>query len=344
MSLVPEWPRLGVHGFGRIGRAIIRASLSQRRAYVCAINEKHPDDANLLYLLKYDSVYGRLSHKIAHDGPVWVVGDMVMTRHDATNIDDVPWAAAGAEVVIDASGQGSRRQYERVLRSGIRVVLVTRQFEQADRTCIPGVDDHVDGPLSGVVSTSTCDANALALVMDKLRPFGPGEGSVTTLHPWLGEQALLDRPAASGVPAEYGLGRSAPVNLIPKSTSAARAAATVVPEAALLYAMSFRTPTHSVSCLDLTLRLTGAADRLSTRELNQLYLRSSTERSPLQYSTDPLVSSDLVGTSAGAVVDGRWTRRLSRDLFKVVAWYDNEFGYASQVLRAAQRTCGAAYE
>jgi glyceraldehyde 3-phosphate dehydrogenase len=336
--VIPECtrPLIGINGFGRIGRAIQRTTMSNGSAAVGLINDQHSDDNNLRYLLKYDSVHGRLPEPVISDGDTWIIGDVPVKRCRQTDIHEVAWADHGVEIVIDASGVGRREQYDKIIASGVRAVIVTRQFAQADRTIIPGVSPDPSRPVSGIVSASTCDGNALALVMHRLQEFGFAAGSVTTLHPWLNDQTLLDRPVEEDGAGNYGLGRSAVTNVIPKETSAAQAAAAVIPEASQLCAISFRVPTQNVSCLDLTFRLTEADGEMSPEFLNCIFKKAARSGSPLQYTIEPLVSGDYSGCDAGATVDGRWTRRVADDWFKIVAWYDNEIGYANQVLRVTR--------
>ena len=337
---------IGVHGFGRVGRAILRNTLERHGLPRVLVVNDVCEDENLLYLLRHDSLLGALRSRVAADPGGWWIGDQYVHRCAASTIDGVPWAELGVAIVIDASGTSTQEQCEQVIAGGVGAVVLTRASNLADLTVVAGVN-NADYQLDRhhILSAGTCDGNAAALVLAALEPVGVRSGSLLTLHPSLGYQNVIDGPVNSSFPAEYSrdyaLGRSATLNLIPKDTSLLGALETLVPDVRRRYvAMSYRVPTTSVSCLNLDLLL---ERRATAEEINALF-RAAAATSPgraLQYDVEPLVSSDYRGSEAGATIDGRWTSVLDDEsgLVRVVAWYDNETGYAHQVLRIVQEIC-----
>jgi glyceraldehyde 3-phosphate dehydrogenase len=331
---------IGIHGFGRIGRAIFRSSLTSSTV-IGGVNDRC-EDGNLVYLLRHDSLAGPLAQTLTVEDGNWRVADRLVQRSAMLRIDEVPWADFGIDTVIDASGSGSRKEWDAAIERGLKSIVVTHHEDQADLTIIAGVNDAAYDPTTHrIISASTCDANAAALVLDALAPLGIVTGSMLTLHPWLGYQNLLDGPISSEFPpdhrGDYSMGRSAGINLIPKKTSLVAALGAVLPDlASHLMAMSYRVPTAVVSCLNLDLVVSKPT---SSDDINQL-IRTRADAiggQALQCNDDPLVSTDFRASCAGATVDTRWTE-LSDEagVVRLVAWYDNEVGYGHQVLRVLQ--------
>jgi len=328
---------LGIHGFGRIGRAIHRAALEDFGLRVLAINDRCDDDS-LVYLLRHDSHFGRLLHTVVQEREGWRVDGRFVHRRREGRIANVHWAELGVDLVIDASGTATRDDCLEVTASGVTAVILTRAATEADLTTVAGVNDADYNPSSHrILSTSSCDANAAALVLSALSELSILGGSMLTLHPWLAEQNLLDGPSAQsggGPIPDLALGRAATVNLIPKHTSLVNALSHVLPRVApTLSGMSYRVPTAAVSSLNLFLHIGETADR---NRVNEVVFHNARCTDSLDVSDEALVSTDFIGASAGAVFDLRWTEvsPLTGTL-RAVAWYDNESGYASQVLRVA---------
>jgi glyceraldehyde 3-phosphate dehydrogenase len=336
--LRPDQPaslRLGLHGFGRIGRAVLRASLETPHRVV-AVNDSFPDDDNLLYLLRHDSLYGRLPVPVTARPGWWDVGDAPVRRSRATRLDEVDWSAT--DVVIDASGASGRAEWDHALAASAATIVLTRHDPHADLGLVVGVNDSAADPARHrVIAAGTCDGSALALVLHALGRLELRSGSVLTLHPWLSYQNLLDGPVGAGFPAErngdYALGRAATMSLIPKATSVLAALSAVLPaQAELLSAMSYRVPTPSVSSLVLLAQFSVEAPAETVNAL--LAQAAAASRDAMRYSDAPLVSVDFTGSSQGVIVDGRWTDAAPPPgLTRIVAWYDNETGYARQVMR-----------
>lgn len=331
---------IGINGFGRIGRALMRMNLEEKAMNISVINEIDPDTGNMAYLLKHDTTYGNLNKtEISHgDGFISVEGRQIPV-YSEVSIADVPWKKYGVDIVVDSSGVSSNVLNSSLLfaKQGIRQVIVTHSPKEGiDRTLMIGVNETIFNPgTDRVISSSICDANAIApfykLIDDA---FGVVSGEVTTLHPWLSYQNLLDGNVKSiSNPGhywtDYSLGRSSVGSMIPKDTTVVKALEQVLPGISQkLYAMSFRTPTSIVSIADGTLLLSKEASLEKIMDL----LTQFRERFPhvLYLNHEPLVSIDYRGFSYAAIVDIKWLTVLNGKLLKFILYYDNEWGYASR--------------
>jgi glyceraldehyde 3-phosphate dehydrogenase len=335
--------RVGINGFGRIGRAVLRINARHPSFEVVAVNDLDPDIENLAYLLKYDSVYGRFPGRVEADaeaGVVRVDGNAIIF-HAEPLISRVPWDRYDCDVIIEASGVTDNVIAARdVVQRGMarKVVITHAPADHVDATIIFGVNDATYDPRKHhVVATSICDANAIAPVLKLINDtFGLQQGFVTTLHPWLSYQNLSDGSVRSVAnPGHYwtdfGLGRASTLNLIPKETTAMQAVGQVLPEMVdRIDAMSFRVPTGIVSTSDLTLTL---ATRPQADDVNDV-LQGAARRNGrvCGYQREPLVSMDFLGIEQSFVADGRWTRVNAAGGCRLVLWYDNEWGYSQRVV------------
>jgi glyceraldehyde 3-phosphate dehydrogenase len=328
--------RIGINGYGRIGRAIHRivASSGVDWAQVVAVNDRISDTNNLRYLLKFDSVYGRFELPVDN-----------VSYFSSSSIDGVDWERAGVDVIVESSGAHANVIAGRRLK-GVRRVYVTQCCrEGTDRTVILGVNDDQVRSEDFVLSSSICDANAVGPILHCLNEcFGVTSSFVTTLHPWLNYQNLLD----GGVPSQdnpamvwkdYSIGRASTMSLIPKPT-------TLVPALSQslswvrdrVSAISYRTPMASVASADITVQL---GSRVSAQTLART-LRELSDASVLQqeqriaWNDEDTVSIDFVRTSSQCAIDARWLHVVG-DLAKVVLWYDNEWGYASTVVKLLKK-------
>jgi glyceraldehyde 3-phosphate dehydrogenase len=334
--------RLGINGFGRIGRAIFRAVYKHSIGSVVTVNDRHQDGENLRYLLMRDSLYGRFPVTVETRGNgTWTVDGRAVQVLDRQSIADVDWFDHGVELVIDAASTHENRDtYRKVLAGGVRTVVVTSSLAaETDCTLVCGVNEAVYRPgQHRIVGASTCDAIALAPVVRQLEDtFGLVDGFVTTLHPWLSYQNLLDAPLQPAAISprdwhEYGLGRAATMNLIPKATSLVDALTPVLPEVApRLGAISFRVPTPVVCSAHVLATL---RRRTCVAELNGAFETSAAAPgSTVGYATQHQVSTDFLGEEQAVVVDGRWTQMRDHRMVSLIVWYDNEWGYATNVLR-----------
>jgi glyceraldehyde 3-phosphate dehydrogenase len=327
---------LGIHGLGRIGRALLRVAVSSTTAVTC-LNDNYPDDANLLYLLQYDSRYGRLPCVVSKRARAWQIDGRDVAKYSQSRLSDVPWADCGARIVIDASGAGTMEEYRDVLADGVDTVILTRRSEAADITLIRDVNGEAYDPRKHrIVSASTCDAVALATAIAGLGVDNVESGSVVTVHPWLSNQNLLDAPSdRSAYGKDYAMGRSAHLNILPRSTSILDALGAVMPNLATrMMAMSYRVPTDAVSSLHVSLNLGTPTDDHEIFSAIDNWCGRHPET--LQRSSGQLVSGDFLGSTVNGTIDLRWTGTSAKgQLVRTVVWYDNEVGYANHVLRLA---------
>jgi glyceraldehyde 3-phosphate dehydrogenase len=310
--------KVGINGLGRIGRAIYRRCLEIEDIEVCVINEANPDVGNIAYTLNYDTIYGPLSHPVIDKG-------------DHLTIEDGGKIAISN--VIDC--------HELIKENLCRRVFVTHAPDaNVDFTMVLGCNENlIDIEKHKVIATSICDATAIAPIMELLdKEIGIRAGHVTTLHPWLNYQNLMDGASSSwSVPGEihhhYALGRSVVGNLIPKPTSAITATVQVLSriKEESIGSFSYRTPTAIVGSADLTLNL---SKDVCLEDINNILneFKRNQKWAILEIMSDPLVSLDFVNNRHSAVVDSRWTSLIGGNLLKLVLWYDNEAGYSMRVL------------
>ncbi len=334
--------RIGINGLGRIGRAVYRVLARRGGARVVAVNDVNGDVGNLAYLLRYDSLYGPMPGEVKLLGEHIIHDGRSMRVTHADRIDAAPWS--GCDLVIDASGVPDNARRARALLDRVRTVLVTNASGDADATLVFGVEDLSGFRFRGrVIATSTCDASACAPVLAALdRGFGVEHGFITTLHPWLGYQNLLDGapPKMSyGGPRDehYVLGRAAIGSLLPKPTSLIPCCAQVIPHLApRVQATSFRVPTAIVSGADMTICL----GRDTSSEEVLAHLASWPEQLGCQRLFDlcdqPLASIDYLGREVSASIDTRWLSVSRGRWLKLLLWYDNEWGYAAKVADAVE--------
>jgi len=337
--------KIGINGFGRIGRAIFRNNLDKKLFKIVAINEINPDIKNIAYTLNFDTLYDRLKYLYTaeHDQIVCIKGDRIKVFHEE-KVDQVDWDSVDVDFVIDASGI-----YDNVLHaqnllktSNVSKVFITHSPDEVDFTMVLGVnedkysvDDH------HVISTSICDATAIAPILKAISNHYDIEyGYATTLHPWLSYQNLADGPASSwSVPGQiyhhFALGRSAIGNMIPKPTSAIQATCKVLDKSIVteetLGSFSYRTPTAIVGSADLTLKL---KQKVNVKEVISIFeeIERNQNLKIIHNNWEPLVSLDFKKSEYSAIIDHRWTNLVNGSLLKLVLWYDNEWGYAARVL------------
>ena len=331
--------KIGINGYGRIGRVIHRIISLRDDIELVAINDVNPDINNLVYLANYDSTYGVSKNKFSSENN-FIFNDREKIRvTNIENIDEVPWDEFGVEILIDSSGIAKNLLLSKNLKGKVKNVIVTNSPDEdkVDKTIIYGVNhEHLNKLEDFLISSSICDATAFAplikLVNDHIKV---QEGSLTTLHPWLGYQNLLDGPSkAYSAPGEiydeYALGRSAFYNLIPKNTSAISATYKVLPELKDKFlSLSYRTPTMIVSSADATVILENEIDLDEVKEI--LFDAEKNNEGIFFNNQEPLVSSDLIGNSNSVIIDHRFLKSKGK-ILKILSWYDNEWGYSSRVV------------
>lgn len=325
--------KIGINGFGRIGRLVFRAALKNPEVNVVAINDL--TDANMLaHLLKYDSVHGALDAEVTVDGDTIVVnGERVKVTAEREPAK-IPWGAAGADIVVESTGRFTKRaDAAKHLEGGAKKVIISAPASGEDITIVMGVnEDKYDPANHDVLSNASCTTNGLAPFAKVLNDkFGIVRGMMTTIHSYTNDQQVLDLPHA-----DYRRARAAAVNVIPTTTGAAKAVALVIPELkGKLNGMSMRVPTPNVSVVDLVAEL---KTDVTAEQVNEV-LKAASEgelKGILAYNELPLVSSDYNGTTASSTIDALSTMIIEGNMVKVISWYDNENGYSNRVVDLAQ--------
>ncbi len=334
--------KVGINGFGRIGRAIFRIINQKKNIKIVAINDIDPLVDNHVYLANYDSIYGTLGKKIKinkqKNGFHTDSGEIPF--YCESNIEDVPWINHEVDVVIDSSGIYSNViAAHNIINQGVKKVVVTHAPKDSiDQTIIIGANEGAYDPQKHhVISSSICDANACAPVLKILADkVGITDGFITTLHPWLGYQNLVDSNLKSVVsPGHYwkdfALGRASMGNLIPKETTLMPAVLKALPELNQdIQAMSFRVPTAIVSASDMTLTLKKS---IKLTELIEIFSKLSNKYPDVvMINEESLVSIDFKGISQSCVIDLRWLKIINQNKLKVILWYDNEWGYSNRTV------------
>jgi glyceraldehyde 3-phosphate dehydrogenase len=320
--------RIGVNGFGRIGRAVLRASLGDPDLEFVAINDL-TDAKTLAHLLKYDSVHGRLDRSVeAKDGAISVDGReiAVLALKDPA---ELPWKRLGVEIVIESTGRfEDRPSAAKHLEAGAAKVIISAPAKNPDLTVVLGVnEDRYDSATHHILSNASCTTNCLAPLAKVLHEnFTIKRGLMTTIHSYTNDQRLLDLPHK-----DLRRARAANLSMIPTSTGAARAIGEVLPALkGKLDGMAIRVPTPNVSVVDLVAEVT----RPATEQDVNAALRAAADgplKGILAYTEDPTVSIDHNGSAYSAIVDAALTRVIDGELVKVCAWYDNEWGYSCRV-------------
>lgn len=332
--------RVGINGFGRIGRALLRKILEIESIELVLVNDIESDINNLIYLLRFDSVYGRLDETIEIQGNLVTIGDRKPVHFLCTaDIKQVPWAEFEIDVIIEATGvETNLLQSPELIRGTTKNVIVTNAHRSIEKTVIVSVNEADFDPVQHpIVSSSICDANAIAPVLYHLDLLaGIEHASVTTLHPWLAYQNLLDGTVSSVANPghswqEYSLGRSSVGNLILKSTTAGTATLRVLPHLeGKLDAISFRVPTANVSASDFSITLSRKVDLGDVTDL----FEDVSKRFPevIALNREALVSSDFSRMTQSCVIDLTKMNLLRNRHLKIISWYDNEWAYSCRVL------------
>jgi glyceraldehyde 3-phosphate dehydrogenase len=319
--------KVGINGFGRIGRNIFRAALGDPAIEIVAVNDI-TDSKTLAYLLKYDSILGNLPNKVTHtDDTIAVDGKSfkVFRVKDPAALD---WASVGADIVVESTGLFTTgAEARKHIRGPVKKVIISAPATDPDFTIVLGVNDKAYDPSKHhVVSNASCTTNCLAPVAKVIQDnFGIVVGTMTTIHSYTNDQKLLDLPHK-----DLRRARAAAVSMIPTSTGAAKALHLVIPELkGKLDGYAMRVPTPNVSVVDLTV----ITEKPVTLEAVNAALKKAAEgpmKGILAYSEEELVSIDFKGNPNSAIVDAGYTRVVGNNCLKVLAWYDNEWGYSSR--------------
>ncbi len=325
--------RVGINGFGRIGRLVFRIMMSRPNEFeVVGVNDI-TDNRTLATLLKYDSTHGRYAGKVSYDQESITVDGKRIRVFAEKDPSKLPWKEVGADVVLESTGLFTSRAangkpgYDSHLAAGAKKVIISAPASDApDLTCVMGVNDDKLTPDMKTISNASCTTNCLAPLAKVLNDrFGIEKGLMTTVHSYTNDQRVLDLPHKDLYRA-----RAAAQNIIPTSTGAAKAVGLVIPELkGKLTGISLRVPTPTGSVVDLTVVLKKNA---TVEEINQSMREASEGRMKgiLEYNQDPIVSSDIIGSSYSSIFVPDWTEVVEGNLVKVVSWYDNEWGYSSR--------------
>ena len=328
--------KVGINGFGRIGRIAFRQMIVDPDFDIVAINDL-TNAEDLAYLLKYDTNHrGFHEDEISFDNDEIVISDKKRIKvYSEKEPQNIPWGELGVDLVIESTGLfTSYEKAEAHLKAGAKKVLISAPAKGDLKTVVYNVNDDILTSEDLIVSGASCTTNCLAPVLKLLNDkYGIEKGFMTTVHAYTNDQATLDIAHKKGIMARRG--RACAANIVPASTGAASAIGLVIPE--LLGKMdgnAVRVPVSDGSLIDVTLEL---KNNTTAEEINELFKNNKSETIDITF--DPIVSSDILGKKLGALVDGLSTKVITVDdkqLVKVIAWYDNEFGYTAQMLRTAK--------
>jgi glyceraldehyde 3-phosphate dehydrogenase len=321
--------KVGINGFGRIGRNVVRAGLSNPDIEFVAANDL-TDTKTLAHLLKYDSILGQLEHDVKAEGDSISVAGKKIKIFAIRDPAEIDWPGLGVAVVVESTGRFTdATDAKKHLRGSVKKVIISAPASKEDITIVLGVNDNMYDPAKhNIVSNASCTTNCLAPVAKVLNDtFGIEKGTMTTVHSYTNDQNVLDFPHK-----DLRRARAAALNIIPSSTGAAKAIGLVLPELkGKLDGYALRVPTPNVSVVDLSAVLKRDT---TAAEVNEA-LKTAAEgplKGILAYSTEPLVSTDLLHNPNSSIVDSDLTKVIGGNLVKVVAWYDNEWGYSNRVV------------
>jgi glyceraldehyde 3-phosphate dehydrogenase len=321
--------KVGINGFGRIGRNVVRAGLHNPNIEFVGANDL-TDNKTLAHLLKYDSILGPLAEDVTSDAESITVGGKRIRVFETKDPAQIDWESVGAQIVIESTGKFTDANAAKAhLRGPVKKVIISAPAKNEDVTIVLGVNDSVyDAAKHHVVSNASCTTNCLAPVVKVLHDkFGIEKGSMTTIHSYTNDQNVLDFPHK-----DLRRARAAAINMIPTTTGAAKAIGLVMPELkGKLDGYAMRVPTPNVSVVDLVAILKKSA---TSEEVNAALKEAANGplKGILAYTEDPVVSTDMMRNPNSSIVDGQLTKVLDGNLLKVVAWYDNEWGYSCRVV------------
>ena len=327
--------RIGINGFGRIGRMVLRRSMELPDIEVVTVNDL-ADIGDLTYLLKYDSVHGPFPGQVSNDDKTITVNGRAVQYTSERDPAKIPWGQAGVDVVIESSGAfRGRADASGHLQGGARKVLISAPSDDVDVTIVPGVNDAMYDPARHqVLSMASCTTNSLAPVAKVLQDqFGIVQLFITTVHAYTASQSIMDKPMR-----KRRRGRAAALSMIPTTTGAAKATALVLPELkGKMDGMAIRVPIPDGSVTDIVVQLEKST---RAKDINAC-LREASQRPPLQgileVNDDQIVSVDIVGNPHSSIVDGPSTMVLNGTTAKILAWYDNEWGYSCRLAELSGR-------
>jgi glyceraldehyde 3-phosphate dehydrogenase len=331
--------KVAINGFGRIGRLFFRTSMMQKDFEIVAVNDI-TSPHTLAHLLKYDSVFGKLDRDITVEDDGMVIDGREVKISALKNPEELPWKELGVDLVLESTGLFRKREdAQKHLAAGAKKVVISAPATNPDITIVLGVNDGEYKPdAHHIISNASCTTNCVAppvkILHDKYRVL---KGNMTTVHSYTNDQRILDLPHK-----DLRRARAAAINIIPTTTGAAKAIGLVIPElAGKISGSSLRVPTPDVSLVDLVVSLEKPT---SVDELKNDFSRAAQGpmKDILEYSELPLVSTDIIGNSHSSIIDAEFLTVIEGSLVKVLAWYDNEWGYASRLRDLIGKIAGRA--
>jgi len=321
--------KVGINGFGRIGRNVLRASLNDPNIEFVAVNDL-TDPKTLAHLLKYDSILGNLQNKISSGSDSITVDNRTIKVFAEKDPAKLPWESVGAQIVLESTGRFTDAvDAKKHMRGTVKKVIISAPAKNEDVTLVLGVNHEVYDPAKHhIISNASCTTNCLAPIAKVVNDnFKIVSGTMTTIHSYTNDQVILDFPHK-----DLRRARAAAVSMIPTSTGAAKALKLVLPDlAGKLDGFAMRVPTPNVSVVDLV----AFVEKKTTRDEVNAALRKASESGPLKgylgYEENELVSADFKGDSRSSIVDAPMTLVVAGNCLKVISWYDNEWGYSSRV-------------
>lgn len=325
--------KVGINGFGRIGRTVLRIAAERPdEIELCGINLRKADLDYMVYLMKYDSVFGRFPGEIEESGNGIRINGHAVAVFGESNVADIPWDACGAEYIVESTGQFNTTELAsgHLVHGAKKVVLSAPAKDTQTPTYVMGVNHTEYDPKHNVVSNASCTTNCLAPLAKVIHDnFGIVEGLMTTVHSITATQKTVDGPSKK----DWRGGRAAAHNIIPSSTGAAKAVGKVIPSLnGKLTGMSLRVPTPDVSVVDLTCRLEKGASYDEIKAVMKAASESPEWKGIIGYTEDSVVSSDFYTDPRTSIFDAGAGISLNEHFVKLVAWYDNEWGYSNKVL------------
>jgi glyceraldehyde 3-phosphate dehydrogenase len=320
--------KVAINGFGRIGRLFCRACMEQSDFEIVAVNDI-TSAGTLAHLLKHDSVFGKFNQKIEVKGDNIIVAGKKIKVLTERNPENLPWRELGIDIALESTGLFRKRDdAAKHLKAGAKKVIISAPAPEPDITIVLGVNDsQYDHAKHHIISNASCTTNCIAPVAKVLHDnFKITRGNMTTIHSYTNDQRILDQPHK-----DLRRARAAALNIIPTTTGAAKAIGIVLPElAGKITGSAIRVPTPDVSLVDFVVNLEKPTN---VEELKTLFRKAAETdmKGILEYSEAPLVSTDLIGNSHSSIVDGEFITDIAGDMVKILAWYDNEWGYSCRL-------------
>nr|ABR24229.1 gyceraldehyde-3-phosphate dehydrogenase [Taenia solium] len=323
-------PQVGINGFGRIGRLVLRAAVASNTVDVVAVNDPFIDLEYMVYMFKYDSTHGRFKGVVKVEGGKLIIDNHKITVFQEMNANAIPWSQAGAEYIVESTGINTTIEKASAhFHGGAKKVIISAPSADAPMFVV-GVNQDKYDPSMKVVSNASCTTNCLAPLAKVINDnFGIAEGLMTTVHSYTATQKVVDGPSKKA----WRDGRTAAQNIIPASTGAAKAVGKVIPELnGKLTGMAFRVPTPNVSVVDLTCKLAKPATYEQIKAAVKTASESPRLKGILEYTEDQVVSTDFLSTTCSSTFDASAGIALNDTFVKLIAWYDNECGYSWRVV------------